>query len=175
MSLFLSIACALANRSTCAHLLLHEHRRWDGHPGEGRSLAQKPGRHRGLRHGGMGPVGRKEYGETRKEAQRWPLTTCRRSRLTWRRRWEKGSILMLTRAEYFTSNLMTSLRAAAANLNFESEEHTCQRFVSRDLVFRVERGLGELRRESSRQHNKLCSRSGIPSAFARRPTVSRLA
>jgi hypothetical protein len=27
-------------------------------------------------------------------------------------------------------------RGAAANLNFESEEHTCQWFVSRDLVFR---------------------------------------
>ena len=33
------------------------------------------------------------------------------------------------------SNLMTSPRAGA-NQNFESEEHTCQRFVSRDLVFR---------------------------------------
>jgi hypothetical protein len=25
---------------------------------------------------------------------------------------------------------------SGANQNFESEEHTCQRFVSRDLVFR---------------------------------------
>ena len=33
------------------------------------------------------------------------------------------------------SNLMASPRAGA-NLNFESEEHTCQGFVSRDLVFR---------------------------------------
>jgi hypothetical protein len=33
------------------------------------------------------------------------------------------------------SNPMTSPRAGASQ-NFESEEHTCQRFVSRDLVFR---------------------------------------
>ena len=37
--------------------------------------------------------------------------------------------------ELLRSNLMTSPRAEA-NQNFESEEHTCQRFVSRDLVFR---------------------------------------
>jgi hypothetical protein len=36
--------------------------------------------------------------------------------------------------ELLRSNLMTSPRAGA-NQNFESEEHTCQRFVSRDLVF----------------------------------------
>ena len=28
------------------------------------------------------------------------------------------------------------LMQSGANLNFESEEHTCQGFVSRDLVFR---------------------------------------
>jgi hypothetical protein len=37
--------------------------------------------------------------------------------------------------ELLRSNLMTSPRAGD-NQNFESEEHTCQRFVSPDLVFR---------------------------------------
>jgi hypothetical protein len=37
--------------------------------------------------------------------------------------------------EWLRSNLMTSPRAGE-NQNFESEEHTCQRFVSPDLVFR---------------------------------------
>jgi hypothetical protein len=37
--------------------------------------------------------------------------------------------------ELLRSNLMAS-PGAGANQNFENEEHTCQRFVSRDLVFR---------------------------------------